>query len=214
MHQGALIKEVPYIEETMHVLANGMYSHHSRSPQKTRGLLEMASSMDTNLLKLQRFLEVRFVESSHKMFKALLHDMPVLVVSLERELSFSEDNGGPEPGKRLKMRGWVNAMKQFKFVCVGLVVLDLHTITRKFSKQVQSNSAFILDLPRFREELFDGLEVLVLGDNLKGGAASAPPPLRLCVSIYMYYFLHLNISHVVVQASTVILAELAYTKLK
>ena len=55
----------------------------------------MAKEMDTSILKLGHLFEVRFVESQSKMLRALLHGMPVLVASLLRELSFTEENGGP-----------------------------------------------------------------------------------------------------------------------
>jgi hypothetical protein len=69
-------------------------------------------------------------------------------------------------------------MTQFKFIIMSAIVMDLHIITRVYSKRVQSNAAFILDLPRFREELFSSLELLTLGGNLAGGTVELVVVLR------------------------------------
>jgi hypothetical protein len=49
-----------------------------------------------------------------------------------------------------KIRGWTRQIRTFKFISHCLVQVDIDLAMRIFSKQVQSDSALIIDYGKFR----------------------------------------------------------------
>ena len=156
----ALGKEIVYIVDVIDVTVKEVYAHFSRSPQKLRGLEAMATAVDCTLKQLHYLFEVRFIESQVKAYTAFIHDLPIILVTLKKDLAITQANGGPTPEKRTKMTKWVRHVSSIKFPIMLASLLDVHGRSQIYSKQVQSDSTFVIDLPTFREQLFKSLENL------------------------------------------------------
>ena len=55
--------------------------------------------------------------------------------------------------KKSKLSGWLNQMKQFKWVAVVLVMIDMHESSKIFSKQAQSDDDYCIEYPSNRAQL-------------------------------------------------------------
>ena len=152
--------EITYISETIDKTVKEVYAHFSRSPQKLRGLEDMAESLGISLKQLHYLFEVRFIESQIKAYTAFIHDIPIIVQTLETDLSFNAANGGPKQDKRRKMQKWCSTMTSLKFVSMLGCLLDVHTISKIYSKKCQSDTMFVLDLPTYREQLMESIDRL------------------------------------------------------
>ena len=146
----AMSKSILYIHVTVDGIVAAVYAHYARSPQKLRGLTQMSDEDGTKLQKLHFLFEVRFIESQLKAYRAMLIDLPVVVKHLREDLAVDERDGGPTPEKRAKMNTWVRQMGEMKFVMYLAVLMDVHTLSRTYSKRCQSDTNFILDLPTAR----------------------------------------------------------------
>ena len=60
---------------------------------------------------------------------------------------------GKEEVIHAKQRAWLQKMRQFKFVAHCLLMLDQDTALRVFSKSTQSDQAYALDVPNYKEQL-------------------------------------------------------------
>jgi hypothetical protein len=78
---------------------------------------------------------------------------------------------------KIEINGWLRKMQQFKFVAYLIVMCDIHTANKIFSKQAQSDSALIIDVPAFREDYRNNLKKLSL--ELGSEAKKRLPSLKL-----------------------------------
>jgi len=167
----AMRKTVTYLE-TIHLVCSGVYAHYSVSPKKTEGLVREAALLETDLRQLHYIFEVRFCASERIAFRALMHDLPVIVIALSKELQVHEGNGGPSGTARVKMNDWIRKTKELKFIAHMLIQLDLHHENDIFSKQTQSNELLILEYPDVQRSYKQHLEELEAGGRGRGGYVS------------------------------------------
>jgi hypothetical protein len=159
-------KKLPYID-IIHSVIKAVYSHFSQSPLKARRLARLAEEWGVeNLIKKLHYLfSVRFVASEHIAIVAFLQDLPLLIAELQDEL----DLEATTEKMCIEIRGWLRKMKQLKFVAHLIVLCDVHTVSKTFSKNAQSDELLIIDVPKFRSSCKCGLQKLAgeLGTEAK-----------------------------------------------
>jgi hypothetical protein len=101
---------------------------------------------------------VRFVASEYIAVYNFLVDLPAIVATLVNDL----DEVGMEPATRTKVNGWLRKMKQFKFVMMLIIMCDIHTVSKIFSKNAQLDEKTIVDVPTFRAEALAGYKKLLV----------------------------------------------------
>ena len=146
-----------YISEKIDKTIKAVYAYYSRSPQRLRGLMAMAKSLELPFHKLHYLFEVRFVESDFIAVTAFLVDYPVLVADLTRDQDKEDEH-------KVKMCVYLNRMKQFKFVAHLVVLIDAHESSKIFSKFAQSDADLCIDYPDHRGALKQRLEKAANGE--------------------------------------------------
>lgn len=142
------LPDTGYVMVTVHVIIKAIYSFFSRSGKKTRGLERLAKHWNVVLLKLHYLFPIRFVESEARVLEHFITDLPVIVAYL-RAVAIAD---GTSSEVKAKISGWLRKVLQFKFVATCITQLDIDEAMRVFSKQVQSDTALIIDLPRYRAQ--------------------------------------------------------------
>jgi hypothetical protein len=152
--------EHPYMQETVHSVIKEVYTYFSQSPHKRRRLQALIESWgaDNIFRKLHHLFEVRFVASEYIAVYNFLVDLPAIVATLVNDL----DEVGVKPATRTKVNGWLRKMKQFKFVMMLIIMCDIHTVSKIFSKNAQSDEKTIVDVPTFRAEALAGYKKLLV----------------------------------------------------
>jgi hypothetical protein len=112
------------VEETVHTLLKQIYSFFAKSGKKTRGLEEIADAMGVKLKQLHYVFKIRFVEGEWRAFKSFLWDYGVVVRYLEQYAKGEMDDGQEED--KSKAGRWLKEIRQFNFVAVCIVLMDLH----------------------------------------------------------------------------------------
>jgi len=150
-------KAFPYLDK-VHALIKAIYSHFSQSPKKARQLQVLAEAWGAGQLvkKLHYLFNVRFVESEFIAVTAFLQDLPLIVAQLQDEL----DMLSTTDKMHTTITGWLRQLKQFKFVAHLVVLVDIHTVSKVFSKNAQSDELLIIDVPAFRSSCKSSLEKL------------------------------------------------------
>jgi hypothetical protein len=145
-----------YVEETVHTLLKQIYSFFAKSGKKTRGLEEIATELNVDLRQLHYVFKIRFVEGEWRAFKSFLWDYGVVVEYLERYAKGEVDDGQEED--KAKVKRWLKKIKQFKFIAVCIVLMDLHFESKIFSKTTQSDSNIVIDFPNAKAKYKLGIE--------------------------------------------------------
>jgi hypothetical protein len=142
-------KNLPYITDIIHVVIKQIYTHFAQSPHQYRRLEKLVEDWGaTDLLrKLHHLFEVRFVASEQVAVTNFLTDLPAIVAALKDEL----DEVGITSEKTAKLNGWLGKVLQVKFVGHLVVLVDVHTVSKIFSKEAQSDSNLVIDVPTFQE---------------------------------------------------------------
>ena len=156
-HAGGLVKDkmhdefgyLPVIHETIRQI----YSHFSRSPKRWRGLEATASELGVELAQLHYIFEVRMVESETAAFKNFMTDLPAIEAQLLTDIEAAEGTAEAKTVLISKARAWRRQIRQFKFVAVTLVLLDVNETLRKFSKATQADAGLAIDVPGHRASL-------------------------------------------------------------
>ena len=156
-HAGELVKGkmhdefgyLPVIHETIRQI----YSHFSRSPKRWRGLEATASELGVELAQLHYIFEVRMVESETAAFKNFMTDLPAIEAQLLADIEAAEGTTEATTVAISKARAWRRQIRQFKFVAVTLVLLDVNEVLRKFSKATQADAGLAIDVPGHRASL-------------------------------------------------------------
>lgn len=151
-----------YDLQVVHEVIRGVYSFLAKSPKRTRGTRAMAEHYGIKLAQLHYIFEVRMVESEAVAIKNFLIDLPVLVPWMQQNVSEAEGAGQIEL-EHIKQRGWIRQIRQFKFVTHLLLMLSQDEQMRIFSKQTQSDSAYALEVPGFKQDFRAALEKLNTG---------------------------------------------------
>ena len=148
-----------YIKDTVHPTIKAVYSHFSMSPHKHRHLMALVESWGAEDLyrQLHYLFEVRFVESEYIAITNFLASLVVIYGALKAETEVE----GIKEEMKTKINGWLRKMVQFKFVAYLVVMCDIHTVNKIFSKRAQSDSSLILDVPTLRDDYKIGLQKLL-----------------------------------------------------
>ena len=165
-HAGELLKEdmqkqCPYTVEVQDMLRQ-IYTLLSRSPKNYRCVQELCKSLDLDWKQLHYVFEVRMVESETVALKNFLADLPAIVEFLKANLEEAEVSGKQDIS-HAKQRNWLGKLQQFKFVAYGLLMLDQDNILRIFSQATQSDQAYALDVPGYKEKLVADLKLCESG---------------------------------------------------
>ena len=92
---------------------------------------------------------MRFVASEYIAISNFLASHVAIYEALAAEL----EEHGITTEVRTKIDGWLRKMKQFKFVAYLIIMCDIHTANKVFSKRVQSDEALIIDVPTYRDSI-------------------------------------------------------------
>ena len=154
-----------YVAEVIHSTIKDIYGYFSASPHKLRHMEKLVEEWgaDDIYRKLHYLFETRFIESEFIAVSNFLATLPAIYAALQKELD--DDVKGKLDDKlsattRTKIGGWLRKIKQFKFVAHLIVMVDVHTVNKIFSKRVQSDAALVIDVPTYREKLKDDLTKL------------------------------------------------------
>jgi hypothetical protein len=142
-------KNFPYITDIIHVVIKQIYTHFAQSPHQYRRLEKLVADWGAGdlLRKLHHLFEVRFVASEQVAVNNFLVDLPAIVAALKDEL----DEVGITSEKSAKLNGWLGKLLQVKFVGHLAVLVDIHTVSQIFSKEAQSDSNLVIDVPTFQD---------------------------------------------------------------
>jgi len=157
-------KKVPYTTDVVHDMVRKVYSHMAKSPKRMRGMHAVAKEMEVDIAQLHYLFEVRMVESETIVLRNFLIDFPVIVQYL-RECVQEAEAAQKVELVHIQQRGWIKQLCQFKFVSFMLCMLDQDTELRIFSKNTQSDSAYALEVPVFKDHLKKSLQKLSMGGH-------------------------------------------------
>ena len=156
-HASGLVKDKMHDEfgylPVIHEIIRQIYSHFSRSPKRWRGLEATASELGVELTQLHYIFEVRMVESETSAFKNFMTDLPAIEAQLLSDIEAAEGTAHATTVLISKARSWRRQIRQFKFVAVVLVLLDVNEALRKFSKATQADAGLAIDVPNHRASL-------------------------------------------------------------
>jgi len=159
-HAGELLKEdmqkqYPYCVDVQDMLRQ-IYSLFSKSPKQQRFVQNLAENMDppVDWKELHYVFEIRMVESEATSLRNFLVDLPAIVEAMKQNLQ----EASTIDVSLAKQRGWLRQLQQFKFVVHCLLMLDQDNVLRIFSQSTQSDSAYALEVPGYKEHLVAGLK--------------------------------------------------------
>jgi hypothetical protein len=111
--------------------------------------------MGVKLKQLHYVFKIRFMEGEWRAFKSFMWDDGVVVGYLEQYAKGEVDDGKEED--KSKTGRWLKKIKQFKFVAVCIVLMDLHFEPKIFSKTTQSDSNIVIDFPNAKTKFRLGI---------------------------------------------------------
>ena len=104
--------------------------------------------------ELHYVFEIRMVESETVALRNFLVDLPAIVKALKENL----EEASTVDVSLAKQQGWLRQLQQFKFVVHCLLMLDQDGVLRTFSQRTQSDTAYALQIPGYKEKLLQGLK--------------------------------------------------------
>ena len=104
------------------------------------------------------------VESETVALTNFLADLPAIVQFLKTDLEQAEAAGKLDVS-HAKQKNWLRKLQSFKFVTHCLLMLDQDNVLRIFSQATQSDQAYALDVPGYKEKLLLDLKSLHSGSK-------------------------------------------------
>ena len=104
------------------------------------------------------------VESETVALTNFLVDPPAIVQFLKTDLEQAEAAGKLDVS-HAKQKNWLRKLQSFKFVTHCLLMLDQDNVLRIFSQATQSDQAYALDVPGYKEKLLLDLKSLHSGSK-------------------------------------------------
>ena len=111
-------------------------------------------------MELHYVFEVRMVESETIALRNFMVDYVTIVADLKSTLQAADAASGAKEVIHIKMRTWLRKLTQFKFVAVCLVLIDINTASRRFSKAAQSEDGIATDHVRLLADYRDRISTL------------------------------------------------------
>ena len=171
--KGLMHQAFPYIFD-VHTIFREVYSNFAVHGKKLAGVVATATDMGVDWKQLHYIFEVRMVESEYIATSNFLADWTAIVEDFQQHLDNVSGTTEAMSPESMKIKRWLRRITEFKFIAVGLILLDIDKALKVFSKAGQSDANLVIDYPSVRERLQGSLTQLrdgVFGSHIKRNLA-------------------------------------------
>jgi len=125
----------------LRMFMDSLYAYYSRSPDHCRMLESVSETLDTEMRKIGKIFDVRWLSSSYRSIDAVYSSYPAVL----GQLTSDSTNPKATSKDKAKASGMVKRMKSFSFVAEVALMRDVLHVLHGLSLYLQKRSASIID---------------------------------------------------------------------